>query len=218
LASGDRLTRDEFERRYAAMPENTNAELIEGVVYMTSPVRMTSHAAPHSDIIGWLSVYRASTPGILLAVNCTLRLDLDNEPQPDALLMIDHRLGGQARIDEDDYVSGAPELLAEVAASSASYDLHDKLEAYRRNGIKEYVVWQVLEQGLDWFVLRAGEYEKLQPDASGLLRSGVFPGLWLDPAAMLDGEMATVLRRLQEGLGSPEHAEFVRRLQASDKP
>jgi Uma2 family endonuclease len=154
----------------------------------------------------------------LLAVNCTLRLDLDNEPQPDALLMIDHRLGGQARIDEDDYVSGAPELLAEVAASSASYDLHDKLEAYRRNGIKEYVVWQVLEQGLDWFVLRAGEYEKLQPDASGLLRSGVFPGLWLDPAAMLDGEMATVLRRLQEGLGSPEHAEFVRRLQASDKP
>ena len=137
LESGDRLTRHEFERRYTAMPHIKKAELIEGVVYLASPLRFRSHGQPHGDLIIWLGNYKVSTPGVELADNTTVRLDLDNEPQPDVVLLIDERLGGQARISDDDYIEGAPELVAEVAASSAAKDLHDKKRAYWRNGVQE---------------------------------------------------------------------------------
>ena len=212
LENGDVLTRAEFERRYEAMPHLKKAELIEGVVYVPSPVRHTYHGHPHTQLTGWLVQYEASTPGVQASDNSTVRLDLDNEPQPDALLFIDPTCGGQARLDADGYIEGAPELVAEVTASSASYDLHVKLRVYRRNGVREYIVWRVLEQEIDWFVLRAGQYERLPLDAEGLYRSEVFPGLWLDPAALLRGDLATVLAVVQRGLGSPEHAAFVARL------
>ncbi len=142
LRSGDHLTRDEFERRYRAMPAVHKAELIEGVVYMPSPVSAEDHGEPHFDLNGWLFVYRAHTPQVRGGDNATLRLDLDNEPQPDGYLRLLPECGGQARL-VDGYVTGAPELIVEVAASSASYDLHEKLNAYRRNGVREYVVWRV---------------------------------------------------------------------------
>ena len=126
LENGDRLTRFEFERRYNAMPHLKKAELIEGVVYMPAAVRFRSHAQPHSRIMGWVLVYETATPGIILGDNATVRLDLDNEPQPDAVLLIEEQCGGQARLSEDDYVEGAPELVAEIAASSAAIDLGDK--------------------------------------------------------------------------------------------
>ncbi|MEQ8957793.1 MAG: Uma2 family endonuclease, partial [Coleofasciculus sp. C2-GNP5-27] len=116
LESGDRLTRIEFERRYQQMPENKKAELIEGVVYVASPVRANRHGKPHAQIIGWLLVYESETPGAYLADNTTVRLDADNEPQPDALLRIEPEVGGNSRITEDDYIEGAPELVVEVAA------------------------------------------------------------------------------------------------------
>jgi Uma2 family endonuclease len=212
LENGDVLTRAEFERRYEAMPHLKKAELIEGVVYVPSPVRHRAHSYPHIHLTGWLVQYEASTPGVEAGDNGTVRLDLDNEPQPDALLFIDPACGGQARIDADDYIEGAPELVVEVASSSASYDLHVKLRVYRRNGVREYIVWRVLEQELDWFVLRAGQYARMSVDAEGLLKSEVFPGLWLDPAALLRGDLATVLAVVQRGLASPEHAAFVARL------
>ena len=212
LENGDRLTRDEFERRYEAMPHIKKAELIEGVVYVPSPVRYRHHGAPHAHLITWLGQYAAGTPGVEVSDNSTVRLDLDNEPQPDALLLIDPTCGGQTRFSSDDYIEGSPELVAEVASSSVSYDLHAKLHAYRRNGVREYIVWRVLEQAIDWFVLRAGQYERLPVDASGLLRSAVFPGLWLDPEALVRSDLATVLAVVQQGLGSPEHATFVARL------
>src|SRR5688572_22284415 len=112
LEPGDRLTRAEFERRYRAMPQLKKAELIEGIVYMPSPVRLMRHGGPHADLVCWLSLYKSATPGVLVGDNSTARLDLDNEPQPDALLMIAPEFGGQARISED-YVEGAPELVAE---------------------------------------------------------------------------------------------------------
>jgi Uma2 family endonuclease len=127
LRAGDRLTRDEFERRYAAMPTVKKAELIEGVVYMGSPVRYEQHGAPEQALAAWLSFYRAVTPGLGAAGNTTLRLDLDNEPQPDLLLRIPERVGGRSRVTADGYLEGAPELVVEVAASSTSYDLHQKL-------------------------------------------------------------------------------------------
>ncbi|MDF0552871.1 Uma2 family endonuclease [Kamptonema sp. UHCC 0994] len=210
LENGDRLTRPEFERRYHAMPELKKAELIEGVVYMGSPVRFEPHAEPHSNIIGWLWVYRSATPGVRLGDNATTRLDLDNEPQPDALLRI--ASGGNSSISEDGYVEGAPELVVEIAASSASYDSHDKLRMYRRNGVQEYFVWKIYNNRIDWFRLNEGEYILLEPDTAGIIRSQVFPGLWLAVSAMLEGNLAEVLAVLQQGLASPEHGDFVEQL------
>ncbi len=212
LEPGDRLTRDEFERRYAAMPSLKKAELIEGVVYMPSPVRVRRHGGPHAKVITWLGNYEAKTPGVEVADNATARLDLENEPQPDAMLYIAPELGGQVRITPDDYIEAAPELVAEVASSSASYDLNTKLDAYRRNGVQEYIVWRVLDQQIDWFVLRGGRYERLEPDDRGVVRSQVFPGLWLDTAALLRGDLAGTLQVLDEGLATAGHAGFVTRL------
>jgi len=202
LQNGDRLTRAEFERRYDAMPHLKKAELIEGVVYMPSPVCHVDHGGPHFNVIGWLSRYCDATPGVEGGDNSSLRLDLDNEPQPDAFLMRLPPHGGQAHIDADGYIAGAPELIVEVAASIVSYDLHVKLNAYRRNGVREYVVWRVLDGEIDWFVLREGAYERLSPDAAGVYRSEVFPGLWLDVAAMIRGDRAAVVQTLQAGLAS----------------
>jgi Uma2 family endonuclease len=127
------------------------AELIEGIVYMSSPVRVHYHGRPHAIIMTWLGTYWTATPGVDLCDNTTVRLDFDNEPQPDAVLRVE---GGNSRIDEDDYIAGAPELIVEVAASSVSKDMNDKLKAYRRNGVQEYLVWQVEEQKIVWFFLK----------------------------------------------------------------
>jgi Uma2 family endonuclease len=215
LEPGDRLTRDEFERRYAAMPERTRAELIEGVVYMPSPARFRKHGGPSRDVGTWMGVYQAATPGVMGADNATVRLDADNEVQPDELMMIDPALGGQAKISIDDYVEGAPDLIAEISASSASIDLDVKLHVYRRNQVREYVVWRVLDRAIDWFILRQGRFDRLLPGADGIIRSEVFPGLWLDCEALLRGDLARVLAVVQQGIASPEHAALVTRLQQS---
>lgn len=212
LENGDRLTRGEFERRYAATPEKFKAELIEGVVYVASPVRVRNHGRPHAQVMTWLGVYYVATPGVDFADNTTTRLDLDNEPQPDALLRIEPEVGGRSRITKDDYIEGAPELIVEIAASSASYDMNVKLNAYRRNGVQEYVVWQIYENQIAWFCLQEGEYIRLQPDETGMIRSRVFLGLWLAVDALLSGDLATVLTELQKGLETSEHREFVDRL------
>jgi Uma2 family endonuclease len=212
LEAGDHLSRDEFERRYAAMPSGRKAELLEGVVFMPSPVNERNHGAPHFRVIGWLTVYQFATPGVIGGDNSTLRLDLDNEPQPDAYLRIPQELGGQSRESQDGYVEGAPELVAEVTASKVSYDLGVKREVYRRCGVKEYVVWRVHDQEVDWFVLREGRYEPLALDEKGLYRSEVFPGLWLDPIALVRGDTAALARTAQAGIARPEYAAFAERL------
>jgi Uma2 family endonuclease len=194
LENGDQLSRQEFERRYQNLSEIKKAELIEGIVYISSPVRVQSHGEPHSDILTWLGVYKAATIGVMSADNTTVRLDADNEVQPDALLRI--KIAGQSTISDDDYIEGAPELIVEIAASSASYDLHNKWRVYRRN--------------LDWFRLNAGEYIKLEPDSRGIIYSQVFPGLWLDVNALLGGNLGQVLTVLQQGLASQEHQDFLK--------
>ncbi|MBV9121864.1 MAG: Uma2 family endonuclease, partial [Planctomycetes bacterium] len=151
LESGDHLTREEFERRYDAMPNLKKAELIEGVVYLPSPVRWRQHASRHADLIGWLGTYQAGTPGVEVGDNGTVRVDLENEPQPDAVMIVEPSHGGRVKISTDDYIEGAPELVAEIAASSASIDLNTKLRVYRRNQVREYLVWRVLDGAIDWF-------------------------------------------------------------------
>lgn len=180
---------------------------------MAPPVSFDDHAAPHFDAIVWLGLYRIGTAGIRGGDNGTLRLPLKNRPQPDAFLIVLPSHGGQARIDEDGYVVGGPELVVEVAATNASYDLHDKLEVYRRNDVREYVVWRVFDREVDWFVLRGGQYERQPAPADGIYRSEVLPGLWLEAAALAAGDMARVAQVAQQGLASAEHAQFVARLQ-----
>lgn len=213
LQNGDRLTRDEFERRWDAMPNLKKVELIEGVVYMPPPVSHDWHSAPHFDLIGWLSWYRTVTPGIRGGDNGSIRLDLDNLPQPDAYLIVLPTHGGQVKISGDGYVEGAPEFVAEVAASSVSYDLHDKLKVYRRNGVREYVVWRVYDGVIDWFTLRGDRYEPVEAGTDAIFHSVVLPGLWLDAAALMRGDMMTVSVAAQRGLATPEHAAFAAELQ-----
>ena len=179
---------------------------------MPSPVRHRYHGRPHPLLLNWIGHYEAGTPGLEGSDNSTVQLGPTNTPQPDGLLFIQPKHGGQVKFDEDGYIVGAPDLVAEVAASSVSYDLHDKRDAYRRNGVREYLVWRVLDGQIDWFVLRKGRYKPLSSRADGTLRSTIFPGLWLDPAALLRGDLATVLAVVQRGLESPEHAAFEARL------
>jgi Uma2 family endonuclease len=197
------------------MPHLKNAELINGVVYMAAAVRADKHGDPHADLLAWLGVYRANTPGVLVSDNASIRFDEDNMPQPDASVRLPAAAGGRATLAADGMLQGAPELVAEIAASSASYDMHDKLHVYRRHGVREYIVWRVLDAAIDWFVLREGRYEPLAPVARGkrrVLQSETLPGLWLDAQAMLAGDMARVLKVAGEGVAAKEHAAFVRRL------
>jgi Uma2 family endonuclease len=212
LENGDRLTRPEFERRYTAMPELKKAELIEGTVYMASPLRFRPHAEPHGRLITWLGVYQAATPQVEMGIEPTVRLDIDNEPQPDGVLLINPESGGHSTLSEDGYLAGAPELVAEIAASSVSIDLGDKKRAYRRSGIQEYIVWQVFDQKIDWFSLQDGDYVSLLPDQQGVIRSQVFPGLWLDLPNLIAGTMQPVLAVLQMGISSAEHQGFTQQL------
>ncbi|MGL5035864.1 MAG: Uma2 family endonuclease [Microcystaceae cyanobacterium] len=211
LENGDRLTRKEFERRYHGMPKHQKAELIDGTVYlMASPLRIKSHGEPHAQVMTWLGVYSSSTPGVGLADNTTVILDEQNEPQPDALLRLEW--GGQSQINEDDYLEGAPELVVEIAASTVSSDLHQKLRVYCRHQVQEYLVWRVYDQKFDWFRLQKGKYIQLQPDLKGIICSEVFPGLWLQRSQLLAGNLAQVLVVLQEVLATPEHQVFVQKL------
>jgi Uma2 family endonuclease len=194
------------------MPDLKKAELIYGIVFMGSPVRLLYHGVPHARLNGLLFTYSTATPGLIAANNSSTRLGEDSMPQPDVLLMIEPARGGQAWVSEDDYVEGAPELVAEVASSSVSFDLHLKKKLYKQYGAREYLVWRVFDEQVDWFVLRNGEYEPLPPGPDGILRSEVFPGLWLNPAAMIGGDMAAAVAVLRRGLASPEHAAFVDRL------
>ncbi|MGH2371505.1 MAG: Uma2 family endonuclease [Chloroflexota bacterium] len=178
LESGDRLTRAEFHRRYCARPDIAKAELVQGVVYVASPTRFSRHARPHRPAIAWLDAHATRTPGVELGIEATIFLGTNSEVRPD-ICLFRTLPSSRVQITDDDYLEGAPDLVFEIAASSASYDLHDKLEAYRRAGVPEYAVWRVLDRAINWFRLREGAY------------------LRLDVPAMLAEDRAAVLGVLQ---------------------
>jgi Uma2 family endonuclease len=212
LENGDRLTREEFHRRYEAMPENVKAELIKGIVYMSSPVRVKKHGKPHAKMMIFLGVYYANTRGTDLLDNITYIVNDQYEPQPDAVLRIEESYGGKSWVNKDDYLEGAPELIVEIASSTASYDLHDKLEIYEQRGVQEYIVWRVLDEQIDWFNLENGKYRKFIASKQKIIESKIFPGLRLNVEAMLADDMQKVLRDLQKGLSSKKYKEFAARL------
>jgi Uma2 family endonuclease len=195
------------------MPNVSKAELIEGVVYMPSPFRFQAHSQPHMTLAGWLAYYAAKTPGLRgWGDNGTVRLDNDNEPQPDLFLLLPPQLGGLTKVDADDYISGPPALVCEVAASSVSIDLHLKKTAYRRNGVQEYIVWRTEDAAIDWFYLHEGDFLSLPLQSDGTLRSRIFPGLWLSPLSMISVDLSAIFALLDRAAATPAHAEFVKRL------
>jgi Uma2 family endonuclease len=215
LVNGDHLTADEFRRRYHAMGDGVRAELIGGVVYMekrmASPVNNRKHGKPHATLCGSFTYYLAKTSGLEYGTDATVRLDDLREPQPDLFLALPPHMGGGAHEDEEGYIVGVPELVCEVSATSERRDLHQKLDDYRHVGVKEYLVWRTVGRRIDWFELRDGEYTAKQPDA-GLLKSSVFPGLWLDADAVMRHDLAAVFKAIEAGCSTPEHADFAARV------
>lgn len=213
LREGERLDQPEFHARYEAMPPGTRAELIGGIVYMPSPLKRP-HGHTQRCFSWWLGQYEAATPGTEGYDDTTTILGDESEPQPDSSLLILSPKHGQTR-DVDDYIVGAPEFIGEVAASSRSIDLGAKKEDYEKAGVKEYVVVDIENQRMFWFVRRRGKFEELAPSADGIYRSEVFPGLWLDPTALLRNDKTRLNEVLQQGLATPEHAVFVKKLAGS---
>lgn len=215
LENGDHLSAAEFLRRYTAMPDVKKAELIQGIVYlMASPVRIDQHGQPDGIVQGWLFTYALQTRGVKHATNTTTRMSPEDLPQPDGLLRLLPECGGQTKVDAKGYLVGAPELIVEVAASSASLDTRQKFTSYLRASVQEYVIWRTQDQAVDWWTLEDDEYVRLQPDINGVIRSRIFPGLWLSVPALVAEDAAGVVACLQEGLASEEHSSFKARLAA----
>ena len=213
LESGDRLSRAEFHRRYSLYPEIKKAELVEGVVIVGSPV-FAHHSEFHADFSTLLGFYRAHTSGLRLADNQSVVLDDQNEVQPDLCVRFDVHGGGSVEKNEEGLYVGPPEFVVEVAASSAAYDLHSKLELYRRSGVGEYFVILAYEREVRLFRLADGVYELVRPDEDGVLRSQVLPGFWFRADWFWDGRVAELIGLVEKGIASPEHREFVARLTA----
>ena len=211
LENGERMDQPTFHERYLKTPPGFRAELIEGIVYVMSPLRLR-HARSDNRFGGLLFNYCVATPGVEAQNNATTIMGERTEPQPDSALLILEEYGGQTRDGDDDYTHGAPELVIEVALSSRSIDLHAKFRDYERAGVREYVVYDVSARVIHWFASEGGRFTPLPPDADGLIRSRVFPGLWLDPDAFLANDKPALLAALGRGLASPEHAAFVAEL------
>jgi Uma2 family endonuclease len=209
LHNGDRLTQKEFHRRYEAYPEDVKFELIGGIVYMASPTGWP-HSKYHLQLATVLGNYEAATPGVEGLDNATTILGPWSEPQPDLALRILPECGGQTFNAPTKYISGAPELIAEIADSTASIDLHRKKEDYEKAGVLEYLVFCVQEKELQWFHFKSKR--KISSDSKGIYRSRVFPGLWIDSRALLARDVRGLNKVLQEGLASRAHAAFVRKL------
>ena len=217
LENGDHLTAREFLRRYEGMPEVKKAELVGGIVYMASPIRVDQHSEPDALIQTWLGNYSIGTPGVKHGINGTVRLGSDDVLQPDGFLRLMPEYGGNTKFDPKGYLVGPPDLVVEVAASSVSIDTREKLNSYRRAGVREYLVWRTQEKALDWWFLEGDDYIALPAEASGIVKSRVFAGLWLDVKSLIERNGAAVLARLQEGLKAPEHKAFVESLQPKAK-
>jgi hypothetical protein len=211
LENGDRLDQKTFHARYEAMPGGVRAELIGGIVYIGSP-RKISHGRSHAIVAHWLDSYEEETPGTEALIGCTDILAPNSEPEPDGCLLILPECGGQTWEDAKQYLNGSPELIAEIAWATESIDLHAKKADYEKAGVREYVVVALRMNRVFWFVRRRGKFKELSPATDGILRSEVFPGLWLDAAALLRRDRKRLLAVLRQGLASPQHAAFVAKL------
>jgi Uma2 family endonuclease len=210
LCNGDRMKQPEFHRRYKTYPDDVKFELIGGTVFMASPLRWP-HGKYNVKLSFALELYSTATPGVEAGDNATIILGEEHEPQPDLALRLLPEYGGQSRENAEEYIEGPPELLAEIAYSSWAIDMNQKREAYQQTGVLEYLVLLVEEQELHWFDFQRGRL--IRPNREGISRSRVFPGLWIDGAALLARDSKRIQEVVQQGLATPEHARFVKRLE-----
>jgi len=215
LVNGDRLDQKTFHDVYESMPENCRAELIGGVVYMASPMKVP-HGKTGPLVSAWLGEYEAATPGTEVLLGATAILGPLSEPEPDHCLRVLPEFGGASRTNSDGYLEGPPELIVEVSHSTVAIDLHAKKDDYEIAGVKEYLVLALKSRQAFWFQRRRGKFRLLRADGDGIVRSRVFPGLRLDATAIFAFNRAALLSSLRQGLSSPEHARFKAEL-ISDK-
>jgi Uma2 family endonuclease len=208
LHNGDRMDAETFHRIYLEMPDNFKAELIGGVVYVASPLGL-KHAENDGYLGALVMTYAGMTPGTQGGHGATVRLGESVEVQPDLLLRILPDCGGQSRT-EDNFVVGAPELIAEVAHTSWSIDMGSKYDDYRRYGVQEYLVLDLHDRQLRWFDLSADQ--ELKADSDGVIRVRRFPGLWLNATAILAGDFPAMRATLEAGMASAEYREFAEKL------
>ena len=211
LRDGERLDQKTFHERYEAMPRGTRAELIDGVVFLHRPVG-PPHGRATKLARAWLYHYQENTPGVESLDDVSTDLGPKSEVQPDAMLRILTECGGKTVTDRN-YVHGEPELVVEVSHATRSIDLGVKLRDYERAGVLEYLVRTIEPDEVIWHVRREGRLVRVPADPDGLYRSRVFPGLWLDSAALVRGDMPAILRVLDQGIASPEHAAFAAELE-----
>ncbi len=216
LENGDCMDQKTFHARYQAMGDDVRAELIGGIVYMASPQKLP-HGRTNKNVGRLLDAYEDATEGTESLATITNILGPDSQPEPDDCLRILPEYGGQTHEDDQGYLNGSPELIVETAATSESRDLHQKKTDYEKNGVREYVSVALRSKAVFWFVLEDGKFEERQPDPDGIYRSRVFPGLWIDPKALLRGDRKKLLEVLRQGLASKEHAAFVAKLASRKK-
>jgi Putative restriction endonuclease len=209
LTTGEKMSKAEFLCRWEALPGLKFAELIEGVVFVPSPLSL-NHGERDSTIIGWLCYYAFRTPGCHVGNNTTWEM-LESVPQPDVHLRIEPEHGGQSSV-IGKYPVGAPELAVEICLTSTEVDFGPKLRLYERAGVREYITLELLAKRIVWRVLRDRVYQALEPDADQVFRSIVFPGLWLDQDAFWRNDGTRMLATLEAGLATAEHQEFAARL------
>ncbi len=210
LVAGQQLDRATFHDRYEQMPAGTRAELVGGVVYMPSPLSL-DHGGTNHWVDVWLDYYTEYTHGLSIELNASALLDDEGEPQPDLLSRILPEWGGRAR-ESDGYLEGPPEMVVEIARSSRRFDLGPKYLDYERAGVLEYIVVGLEPDEVYWHLRRDHRFARVPADADGLYRSAVFPGLWLDPAALFAGDRRRLREVVDQGLATPEHAAFVAKL------
>jgi Uma2 family endonuclease len=214
LVNGDRLTQKEFHELYEQMPSDFRAELIGGIVYVSSPVKHP-HAENQLPLGTLFTLYEAATPGVRAADNASVFLSNDTEPQPDLHLRLLPDVGGSVEITPDGYLSGPPEFVCEISDSSRSLDLNAKKKQYATCGVLEYLVLNLRDETIHWFDLAVDR--ELTADSDGVIRIATFPGLWIHVSAVIDRDLQSMLKTLQSGLASPEHAAFVKKLAAAKK-
>jgi len=217
LENGARMDQATFHELYLQTPEGFRAELIGGTVYVMASPTSLRHSRPHARVVHWLCLYSDETPGTDVLDNTTSVLGSESEPQPDACLVLQPEYGGQTRTRKDDMLVGAPELVVEVANTTRAIDLGRKKADYEKAGVKEYVVVLATEQNVVWFARGSAGFAEIGPGADGLLRSELFPGLWLDPRGFFDPSARALSAAIRRGHASPEHAAFVAELATRKK-
>jgi Uma2 family endonuclease len=139
--------------------------------------------------------YTGLHPDCETANDSTWIIDKSSTVQPDCFLRY---VQGNSWLDEQSYLRGAPELVVEISASTVSMDSHQKKANYERAGVREYIVWRVIDKVIDiWrYDDQTKSFLAAPPNADRIWSSAVFPGLVLDLAAVMEMNSQAAIRHM----------------------